>query len=117
MDISRKVYDIVSGFNNFMAEEIGDQDGFYDKAIREFSDKYYDHEDGSSRQPESFDWIGEAKSALLQTRNTINADDHPLGPLKTWHKINLNHSLGQALIELKKLKFPGWKPLLERLSP
>lgn len=113
MDISRKVYDIVSNFCNFMVEEIGDQNGFYDKAIREFSDKYYDHEDGS-RQPESFDWIGEAKEVLTWTNNTINADDHPLGPLKTWHKINLNHNYGQALIELKKLKHPNWKPLLER---
>jgi len=117
MDISRSVYDIVSEFCNFMSEEIGDQDGYYDKAIQEFSDKYYDHEDGTCRQPENFDWIGEAKSALLWTNNKINLDDHPLGPLKTAHKINLNHNWGQAMVELKKLKYPGWKPLLERLSP
>ena len=115
MDNADKIYKIVQQFSGFMSDEIGDQDGYYDKAIRDFSDKYYDHKDGEAVQSSDFDWIEAAKSALIWTNNTINADDHPLGPLKTWHKINLNHNLGQALVELKKLKYPGWKPLIERV--
>jgi hypothetical protein len=115
MGIHHKVYEIVSAFNESMYEEIGDQEGYYDHDIMLFVDKYYAQCDGHLDGHEATDWIEFAKSTLIAVRTKINSDDHPLGGLKTKHKINLNYSYGQALVELKKLKYPNWKPLLERV--
>lgn len=117
MHIADSVHNIVNTFNECMYREIGDQDGYYDRAIWVFIDKYYAFEEDGYPESDTTDWIELGKTALIQTRTKINSDNHPLGALKTKHKINLNHNLGQALAELKKLRYPGWVPLLERLSP
>lgn len=113
MHIADTLFHIVNSFNESMYEEIGDQDGYYDGAIRSFSDAYYNYaEEGYPAN--SMDWIKLAKDALVQTRAKITADDHPLGPLKMRHKMNILWNLGTALTSLKMLKYPNYIPVLER---
>ena len=107
MHIADTVFHIVHKFDQHMHEEIGDQDGYYDGAIRSFSDAYYNYaEEGYPAN--SMDWIKLAKVALVQTRAKIVADDHPLGPLKMRHKVNILHHVGVALTSLKMLKYPNY---------
>lgn len=116
MHIADSVHIIVNTFNECMYQEIGDQDGYYDRSIWVFIDRYYAYEEAGYPTNDTFDWIEAGKQALIQTRDVITADDHPSGPLKARHKLEVLHNLSTALTSLKMLKYPNYIPVLDRVA-
>lgn len=61
--------------------------------------------------------LDSAHEAVKAVRERIKSGHPEHGALKMKHQINLQWAVGTALEDLKRLKYPGWAPLRERLNP